>query len=761
MILRTFFLNLIFILLFLNGNSQKVGVVLSGGGSSAIAHIGVLKALEENNIPIDYITGSSMGAFIGGLYAAGYTPQEIEDLITSPEFEKVAYGELDDEFSFFFKQRNLDPSFFGLSITPNKPLRSSLPTNVYDSKFFDLELLTVFAQAEMASNYNFDSLLVPFRCVASDVYNKELKVFKSGHINQAIRASMTYPFYFYPIEIDSVLYFDGGLYNNFPKDIMEESFDPDIIIGSNVASNPQKPEADDLFSQLENLLAEKSEYKIDPEDGIIINMDIDIGNFDFTKGKEAIAYGYNQTIKALEDIKECVPRTVNPDTLRLRRQQFNDIKEPLEFSSDVTTSGISKYQSNFIKAQFLQNKDKNDLEYTKIKYFKVYSDDKVKFIFPTVTYLPSKGKYQLNLDITKEKDFEVSIGGILSTAPINTGYIALKYNNLGETAWTIKGNLYFGQFYQSTKITATLEVPLKVPFYWEPFFALNKYDFFKNRTSIVDEVQPPFIITREFYIGNSFGLPFVLKSLFKVDYKYFREEYLYYTNPEFEIKDTSDYTQFFGHTVGATIEKFNQNYKQYASSGTHLYLDARFIIGNETSNYTISPGNTVYNQQKHSWGNIHFLLSAYPVNTKYYSFGFDLEVNAGNMPIFSNYFGTLISLVPYQPIPEASTLFQPNFRANSWLGAGVMNVFKPIKKLQIRLEAYLFQPATHITADDQGGVKDSQLFEFHYFILSAAVVYHSRIGPISVNFNYYDDSFPNQSISLNFGYTIFNNAAWK
>jgi NTE family protein len=144
-----------------------------------------------------------------------------------------------------------------------------------------------------------------------------------------------------------------------------------------------------------------------------------------------------------------------------------------------------------------------------------------------------------------------------------------------------------------------------------------------------------------------------------------------------------------------------------------------------------------------------------------YSLGFNLEVNASNMPLFSNYFGTLISFVPYQPIPEASTLFQPNFRANNWLGAGVMNVFKPFKKLQIRLEGYIFQPATHISAGDQGDVKESQLFEFNYFIFSAAIVYQSRIGPISLNFNYYDDNFPDKSLSLNFGYTIFNKSAWK
>lgn len=761
MFYRASLVNLFLILLFLNANAQKVGVVLSGGGSSAIAHIGVLKALEENNIPIDYITGSSMGAFIGALYAAGYSPQEIEDYFTGQEFEQVAYGDLNDEFSFFFKQRDLDPSFFGISITPNKPLRSSLPTNVYDSKFFDFELLAIFAEGEMASNYNFDSLFVPFRCHASDVHNKKIKIFDSGHLNQAVRASMTYPFYFYPIKVDSVLYFDGGLYNNFPKDIMDETFRPDIIIGSSVSSNAQKPEADDLFSQLENMLTEKSEYSIDPEYGIIINMDIDMGTFDFSKGQGAIAYGYQKTIEALDQINLCIPRVENPDSLKIRRDSFNERKSPLKFSNEIDVNGLSKLQSKFIKATFQQNKGKKDIKQTKVKYYKIYADEKVKFIFPTVDFQKNTGLYKLNLDVTKEKDFEVSLGGILSTAPINTGYLALKYNLLKRTSWTLKGNLFFGKFYQSTRLSATLEVPLKIPFYWEPFLTLNKYDFFKSRTSVIDEVQPPFIITREFYIGNAFGLPFVLKSLVKLDYKYFRKEYLYYSNPEFELKDTSDITQFFGHTVGLTIEKFNQDYKQYASSGSHLYLDARFVNGNENSIYTISPGEKKQNTQRRSWVSVHLLLAGYPVNTKYYSMGLNVEANLSSIPSFSNYFGTLISYTPYQPIPEASTLFQPNFRAASWLGFGVMNVFKPFKKFQVRLEGYIFQPAIHILPGDDGLVMESELFEDNYFILSAALVYHTRIGPISINYNVYDDNFPNQSISVNFGYTIFNKSSWK
>jgi NTE family protein len=167
-----------------------------------------------------------------------------------------------------------------------------------------------------------------------------------------------------------------------------------------------------------------------------------------------------------------------------------------------------------------------------------------------------------------------------------------------------------------------------------------------------------------------------------------------------------------------------------------------------------------HNTQINTWGVIHLLLKGYPVNTKYYSLGLNLEVNLSNIPFFSNYFGTIVSYTPYQPVPEASTLFQPNFRAANWLGFGLMNVFKPMKKLQVRIEGYFFQPANHITPGEDGQVQESNLFEFRYYILSAAIVFQTRIGPLSINYNIYDDNFPNQSISVNFGYTIFNKSAW-
>ncbi len=100
-----------------NSFAQKVGLVLSGGGSSGLAHIGVLKALEENNIPVDYITGTSIGAFVGAMYAIGYTPQQIEKIVLSDDFQNQVYGVIDKKYVYYFKKKDDNPSWVSLKFS--------------------------------------------------------------------------------------------------------------------------------------------------------------------------------------------------------------------------------------------------------------------------------------------------------------------------------------------------------------------------------------------------------------------------------------------------------------------------------------------------------------------------------------------------------------------------------------------------------------------------------------------------------------------
>lgn len=742
--------------LFLKG--QKVGLVLSGGGGAAMAHIGVLKALEENNIPIDYITGSSMGALIGALYASGYSPVEIEAMVLSDKFAELSSGIVDNQYSYYIKQQQIDPSYIRFKIKPDKPLINSLPTHVYNSQQLDFYLMTLFAGAEAASNYNFDSLMVPFRCVASDIYNKKSTVFKHGHLGQSVRASMTYPFYLQAITIDSILYFDGGLYDNFPKKLMVNSFQPDLIIGSNVSNNAPKPKEDDLFSQLENMLSEPTDYSISTDEGILIDIELDIAALDLSRIEESIDKGYSETMLLMDSLKTRLDIRMSEKEFAERRMNFNRHKKALHFES-IKINGLDKTQTNFIKASFGKVKDFNDLENVKRLYYKLYADDKIKFIYPSADYDPATEKYQLNLDILKEKSMEIQIGGILSSSPINTGYASFKYNIFDKTSLSIGLNGYFGNVYQSVKVNAVLDVPARLPFYWEPYFCINDYDYFKNNVSVFDEVQPPYIVTNELYVGNSIGFPFILNSLFSFDYKYFQENYDYYTNPDFSLKDDADNTRFSANTIGITISRFNYDYRQYASSGTNFYFNSRLVTGWENTNYTLSNNEKTSNEARRTWLAIHLEYSGYPVDTKYYSLGLHFEGFFSNMPNFSNYFGTIIEATPFQPLTESITLFQPHLRSTSWLAIGMKNVFKFTRFLQLRAEAYIYQPSWDFYAGVNGQTDRGLLFDSRYLILSAAIVYHTKLGPISLNGNYYQNNSPETSLLLNFGFTLFNKNA--
>lgn len=153
---------ILLLLLSFHSFSQKVGLVLSGGGASGLAHIGVLKALEENNIPIDYICGTSSGALVGSLYAIGYTPAQIEKLVTSETFRNWTYGKLENKHSYYFKKNEDNASWVQFRVGFGSAIETSLPTNIINSAPVDFALMEIYAKGIASAKYNFDNLMIPF-----------------------------------------------------------------------------------------------------------------------------------------------------------------------------------------------------------------------------------------------------------------------------------------------------------------------------------------------------------------------------------------------------------------------------------------------------------------------------------------------------------------------------------------------------------------------------------------------------------------------
>ena len=330
----------------LSSFGQSVGLVLSGGGAKGMAHIGVIRALEENEIPIDYITGTSIGAVIGSLYAMGYSPDEMEKLIGSEEFRKWYTGDKDMTYQFYFKQNPPKPTMFDAEISVRDSLTIIRPTSisVVNPSQMNLAFVDVYAAATAACNNNYDSLLVPFRSVASDVYNKNEIILRDGNLGEAVRVSMSFPFVFKPIKIDSIIAYDGGIYNNFPYDVMIEEFHPDIIIGSIVVGKETIPDEYDIIEQIRSMIVQKSDYDLPDSLGIKMLFDLStVGLLDFHKLNEVKTLGYNTTISMMDSIKSRISARRNSITLKAERAKFKS-KMPEFIFKDIKVNGVSSVQ---------------------------------------------------------------------------------------------------------------------------------------------------------------------------------------------------------------------------------------------------------------------------------------------------------------------------------------------------------------------------------------------------------------------------------
>ena len=416
----------IFCLISLSSFSQRVGVVFSGGGATGFAHIGVLKALEENHIPIDYITGTSAGALIGALYASGYSPWEIEKLVLDEKFQLMSSGKLERDYEYSIHKPDEDAELMSLRLAKDSIFQKSLPTNILNPTFLDFEILALLGKNKYIGGGSFDSLFVPFRCIASDIATKESIMFKDGNLNRAVRASMTYPFFISPIEIDGTLMFDGGLYNNFPANEMYSEFDPDFIIGSNVSYNEAPPEADDLMSQIKNMFSAHSDYGLPCESGLIIEPDLgDIGTFDFDKIEEAIEIGYQATLQKIDSIKHYVDIRVSEEELSKSRRNFRGKYVNLNVS-EIEVSGVEGSEMRYLKRKLINNRKDESLDYFELKrrYLRLYQSEHILSMYPLLTPI-NDSTQRLTIDFRKEKPIKVAVGGHYSSRPVNTGVLEL------------------------------------------------------------------------------------------------------------------------------------------------------------------------------------------------------------------------------------------------------------------------------------------------------------------------------------------------
>ena len=741
--------------------AQKVGLVLSGGGAKGLTHIGIIRALEENNIPIDYITGTSMGAIVGSLYAMGYSPDDMEALLKSEDFKRWYSGEVEEEYMYYFKKNLPTPEFLNIRLSFRDSLKIKpqfLPSSVVDPVQMNLVFIDLYARATAACGGDFDKLFIPFRCVASDVYNKKQLVMKRGDLGDAVRASMSFPFMFKPIEIDSVLAYDGGIYNNFPTDVMRDDFHPDIIIGSVVATNPTKPKENDLMSQIENMVMQKTDYSIPDSEGIVMTFKYDDVNLmDFQRINELHDIGYNRTMSMMDSIKSRIHRRVNLDNIRLRRLVYKSNYPELRFKN-ILIEGANAQQQAYIKKEFHASDDK-EFTYEDVKrgYFRLLSGNMISEIIPHAVFNPEDDTYDLHLKVKLEDNISVRIGGNVSTTSSNQIYLGLSYQNLNYNAkeFTFDGQL--GKIYNNVQLMGKIDFVTSIPTSYRLIASISTFDYFKKEKLFSRNDKPAFNQKDERFVKLKVGLPFLSNKraefgvgAAKIQDRYFQKNVIDFDKDKY---DKSTYSLFGGsiNFNGSTL-----NSRQFPTQGAHEELVAQIFTGKECFYPGESSDNKKASEERHSWLQLSYMKEKYHRMAEHWTLGWYLKALYSSRNFSENYTATMMQAGEFAPTAHGQLMYNEAFRANQFVGVGVRPIYRFNQMFHVRGEFYGFMPIFPIERNSINKAYYGKAFSRFEYLGEVSVVCQLPFGAISAYVNHYSSPKREWNVGLTLGWQLFN-----
>lgn len=755
------YLIVIFILITLGESiAQRVAVVMSGGAAKGLAHIGMLKALEENEIPVDFVAGTSMGGIVAGCYAAGMSPSQIEEIMLGEDLSRWVSGQLENGYNYFYNKDDVRPSFVRLNLLLDSTFNLNLNTSIANDIALNFAIAEKMAQPSAIANGNFDSLFVPLRVMASEIFTQREVILKKGSLGDALRATQTVPFFYTPIRIDGQYLFDGGVYNNFPVDVAESEFHPDVIIGCNVASKIYEEypsgEDDKLISRsLLYLLMDKSNPARVPATGIYVQPNLKgISGLDFNKVRAIIDSGYAETMSRIPEIKSKIAARRTCDEVANLRNIFNNRTVPLVVDS-VHIKEHNDHQRSYINRLFKNGKRPLNFSDVKTGYYRLVSEDFFKNLYPSFTFNNNTQHFNFTLNKRPQNNFQVDFGGVIATRNVSNIYLGLNYYYFNRLLTHFSANFYTGGFYQSAQAKARLDFPGRYRFFLEPEATFNNWNYLEGNDIIVKRSNSTFVKRIDRRAGMSLGMPMGRQFRLSLEGAYISNYDQYINTDVLTSSDTLDELTLTGGRYGIALSTNTLNRKQYASTGKAYHFgidwfDLREVLKPGTTS-TLSASTT----SRRQWIRGTIMMEQY-FRAGRYSSGYFIQGTLSNQPLFNNYGGTIINAPGFYPMQDSRTLILQNFRSFNFVGGGWRNVFTLRSKLDLRLEGYLFKPLESIVSGPNQVPELNEEIKQIYFAGTLGLVMHSTIGPISLSVNYYDDKKTQLGVLLHIGFLLFN-----
>lgn len=750
-----------------NTYGQKVGLVFSGGGAKGLAHIGTLKALEENNIPIDYITGTSMGGIVGAMYAAGYSPAEMEKIALSSQFQDWVNGIYTSDYTYFFQKKQISASMLSAKVSIDTGFHFNIKSNLINDIPLNFALLELFSQASAVAKDDFNHLMIPYRCMVADILSQKSITVKDGSLAEAVRATMSIPLVYRPIKLNNEYVVDGGLYNNFPADVMQKEFKPDYIIGVNVSSKTFNEYPKENDEKLINrmylyMFLAKSDSTSIGKNGLYINPNLnEYSSSNFRPVAELIKAGYEATMAEMSGIKAAINRRVSAEEMLAKRVSFNQ-KKPEFLFSQVLTTGLNTFQKKYVERLFKSDQNTFNLKDIRRSYYKLVADEVFENIYPRIYYNQTSDSYNFEIAAQPKKSIKVDLGGNISSRPISNVFLGLQLNYLDLRAYTFGASFYSGRFYESVQLNGRIDFPTKLPLYLGAELTYNHWNYYNTSQIFIENPKPTYINQADRKIDLTFGAPLNHNTKMVLYTSFINNDDKYSPNNTFNVGDVLDQTIYNGFKSSLALEKNSLNRKQYATRGQNFNLTVSFNTGREHYN----PGNIYRGYQNFNailpennirqWLSVKLSQENYFLHYKNYTLGYLVEGVLSNQPLFSTYYGTLLSAPAFYPLQDSKSIFLDKFRATNYIAGGLKNIYKLKKNLDLRIEGYAFLPHKEFQEANLQDISYQRAVSRMRFASTSGFVYHTPIGPVSLSYNHYSHAIKRNGVLLHIGYLIYN-----
>ncbi len=735
---------------------QRVGLVLSGGGAKGIAHIGVIKALEKHGIPIDYVAGTSMGAIVGGLYAAGYTPEKMMELLESKGFSYWSTGQIDPELVYYYAVPEPTPQLagFNLNLSDSVPVKSILPTSIINPLPMNFAFMELFAKYTAQCKGNFNNLFVPFRCVTSNVYNKHKIVCRSGSFADAIRASMSFPIVFRPIEMDGVLVYDGGIYDNFPVDVMHEDFNPDIIIGVNVSGPDKKPNPNNIMQQVEDMIIQNNDYSLPAEWGIKMDVPVHMfGLLDFPACREIERIGYETAEKMMDSISRRVTARVSPEEVALKRKEFNDNTPVVRFDS-VEAHGASPAQNAYIKYLFTKGRrDTFDMESARNSYYRAITPGKLGNLVPHAWADDSTGLFTLDLKADVKNEYKFGIGGYFSTSTTSMLFLSAGYNTFSFNSISSALDFWIGQSYLAVSVNLKMMTKTALPGYLKVQGVISRKKTNDNERMFYDD-DITAVIGSELYGRFGYGMEMGRSGKLEFDIGVGRISNRFFNGMKIASLKRDRGTYIPGQ-IRVNYQYSTLNSTRYATQGRYVKATALGVYGR----YSFFPGNERKLEQKSDKGLLQFEFNyeKYWNVSKKWVIGLEGNFVAASGKFGKDY-GSAITMAPaFHPTPSTYNSFITDLRAPQFVTIGIQPIYNFGSMLQFRGEFHGFMPWRRLIASGRNpetdiiGVRYGNWFSNPEFFGELSAVYSLSFAHLTAYADYCSSPGNHWSFGISLG----------